>query len=455
MKTFFFSLNGLLFLFVIAAHIAGSVETQTIQYTESDAVLANPLKGWVVWGEDPFSPPQPTTLFFSYRSWRDLEPEEGKFDFESWEEDVWDHWVSKGMKVIFRVYVDYPGRPVGLPQWLIDAGVDMRRYEQYGGGWSPNYEHPLFLEKVKILISKLGERYDQDPRVAFLDVGILGHWGEWHTYPSENLFASLRVQKEITKAFSSAFTHKKMMLRYPTQWSAKEPFGYRDDCFYEDTDGPELWYFFQRLKSAGATQIWRSQPIGGEFCNGGQGAIDATLDDPEKCLRLVREGHFSHLGPAGGAIQSKNAEHQETVDTMLRLMGYRFMIQDATVPISLDAGESADIQIKIANNGSSPFYYPWTVKLLWLDSQNRVITAHDTSLDITKWLPGSHTFSMPITAPKIETSQELKLAIAIPDPDGQGPGIQFANVGEVEDEGFVLGKVQISGNTELGNWEKY
>ena len=290
--------------FMLFPDAALSAELQHLQYQEKHEAFANPLKGWVIWGENHITPPQPTTLFFSYRSQGELEPEEGKFDFESWENEVWQHWTDQGMKAIFRVHLDYPGRPIGIPRWLLDAGVSATQYEQFGGGWSLDYEHPLFLEKIRILIAKLGERYDHDPRVAFLDVGILGHWGEWHTYPTEHLFASLRVQREITRAFSSAFKNKKMMLRTPSTWKIQEPFGYRDDCFYYQTEGSESWYFLTCSNCRNRSlQIWQTQPIGGEFVTGG-GAIDATLRSG-KCFRLIR-GAFLPPGPAGGSMQSRN-----------------------------------------------------------------------------------------------------------------------------------------------------
>jgi hypothetical protein len=34
----------------------------------------------------------------------------------------------------------------------------------------------------------------------------LGHWGEWHTYPQENLMAPTSVQQRIINAYNSSFT---------------------------------------------------------------------------------------------------------------------------------------------------------------------------------------------------------------------------------------------------------
>ncbi|MGC9329073.1 MAG: DUF4832 domain-containing protein, partial [Candidatus Hinthialibacter sp.] len=374
---------------------------RTILLEEKTEPVANPLKGWVIWGENPMTPPQPLTLFFSYRSWRQIEPEEGRFDFESWERDVWDYWTQKGMKVIFRVYADYPGRPIGIPQWLLDAGLEVTPYDDYGGGWSPDYANPLFLEKAQNLIAALGNRYDQDPRVAFLDVGILGHWGEWHTYPREELFASSKVQRAVADAFTAAFPRKKMMLRYPTLWSARMPFGYRDDCFLTDTEGPEDWYFFSRIRSALAGDVWKTQPFGGEFCGGGEGAKTGTLEQPGECLRLIREGHFSHLGPAGGSITAENPDHQNTLDAMLKTMGYRFVLREADFPERVESGGEITLRFTLDNTGAAPFYYPWPLEIVWLNEAREEIKSEVLGVDIRTWLPGTHNHEAVAAAPSM------------------------------------------------------
>ncbi len=440
---------------MLVVSVGSPAHAKTVLYTEREAPLPNPLKGWVIWGEDHIDPPQPVTLFFSYRSWRQLEPEEGQYDFESWEQEVWQHWVDRGMKVIFRVYLDYPGRPVSVPQWLVDQGVELTEYEEYGGGWSPDYGNPLLLEKIKKLISALGERYDNDPRVGFLDVGILGHWGEWHTYPSENLFASASVQREVMNTFLQEFKNKKMMLRYPTLWTAKQPFGYRDDCFLTDTEGPEGWYFFSRIRSARAEDAWKTQPFGGEFCGGGAGAIEGTVEQPDECLRLIREGHFSHLGPAGGAIVAQNKEHQTTIDSMLRLMGYRFVLRQAELPEKVAAGENCQVILTVENTGVAPFYYPWPLAVIWLTGENEIEKIQTTEIDIRTWLPGIHEVMMTVGAPNPSTRSVYKVALRIPDPGGNGPAVRFANRGEEHEEAFILGSVTVEPTSSCLHWQPY
>lgn len=443
-------------MLLVCSLCVSASDLQTIKYEESVMEIANPLKGWVIWGETPVTPPQPTTLFFSYRSWRQLEPEEGTFDFQSWEEDVWSHWTDQGMKAIFRVYLDYPGRSIGVPQWLIDAGLEMTEYDDHGGGWSPDYENPLLLEKLQRFIAALAERYDNDPRVAFIDVGLLGHWGEWHTYPRTELFASASVQRAVMETFIERFQSKKLMLRYPTLWTAQRPFGYRDDCFLTDTDGPESWYFLNRIRSSHAQDVWKTQPIGGEFCGGGNGAIQGTLEQPDECLRLIREGHFSHLGPAGGSMVSQTPEHQQTITQMLKTMGYRFVLKEATFAKEIEDSTPITVEVTVENKGSAPFYYSWPLNYQLLSENKTILSEGVVDVDIREWLPGSHHFSFTISdPPALSPGDSIQIALRIPDKDNHGPSVRFENEGEEINGAFVLGEIVYANASSSIDWDKF
>ncbi len=87
--------------------------------------LGNPLKGYCVY-TDAGEVHQPYSMVFLYASWKQLEPVEGQYAFEDWEKSAWEHARAKGKHVVLRVYADYPGKPTGLPDWLLDQQVPMR-----------------------------------------------------------------------------------------------------------------------------------------------------------------------------------------------------------------------------------------------------------------------------------------------------------------------------------------
>lgn len=136
--------------------------------------LDNPLKGWCPY-TDAGPIRLPYSLVFLYAPWNELEPTEGHFEFDKWERTAWSVPEAEGKHVILRIYIDYPSRPSGLPIWLKDH-VKLTRYEDHGGGLSPDYDDPRMLAAMERLIFAMGKRYNQHARVAFLQLGLLRTW---------------------------------------------------------------------------------------------------------------------------------------------------------------------------------------------------------------------------------------------------------------------------------------
>ena len=85
------------------------------------------------------------------------------------------------------------------------------------------YFHPDFALRVEKFVEKLGKAWDNDPRVAYVEMGIVGEWGEHHdpdlsTYwpphdEPEHIYGRTWVdglEKVLGDAFSKAFRNKKV-----------------------------------------------------------------------------------------------------------------------------------------------------------------------------------------------------------------------------------------------------
>ena len=80
---------------------------------------------------------------------------------------------------------------------------------------TPDYEDQKLRTALSNFIAAFGKKYDGDPRIGFITAGLLGTWGEWHTYPRGELFASKLVQSEVMDAYAAAFRVTPVLLRYP------------------------------------------------------------------------------------------------------------------------------------------------------------------------------------------------------------------------------------------------
>ena len=396
--------------------------------------LDNPLKGWC-----PYVDAGPITLPYSmvyhYASWKELEPTEGNYDFDGWERRVWTNPAAKGKHVVFRVYVDYPSRPLGLPDWLKDQ-VKLIPYKEHGGGLSPDYQNPALVEGMERLIAALGKRYDHDPRVAFLELGLLGYWGEWHTYPNEKLSPSKATEARIIDAYHAAFPTVGLMARSARDSAGQRDWlGFHDDMFPEDTDNGQDWSFLAGIRRSGRADNWKLAPIGGEMV---PGTARKWLADPQT-RTMVDRSHFSWVGPYCPAIAC-NPNKEQAAQLVLQ-MGYQFRWTEFKLPTRIEAGQLVPIKLTGLNEGVAPFYKDWAVELGLIDPAGKVVTRTRLETDIRSWLPGPFSIKNPANlsaAPGL-----YRLAIGIIDPMTDAPAVKFANKLESRNGWTILGPMEV------------
>ena len=103
------------------------------------APLGNPLIGFMPYRLDN-SDRFPPSMEWFYVDLKDLMDGPESFTFEEGLEPQLNDIASRGHQAVFRVALDMPASgKSGVPQFLLDRGVRLRRYEEYGGGWSPDY----------------------------------------------------------------------------------------------------------------------------------------------------------------------------------------------------------------------------------------------------------------------------------------------------------------------------
>lgn len=416
--------------------------TQVVRPAPAPGPLDNPLKGWCTY-TDAGTIDQPYSIVFLYVPWRELEPERGRFAFDAWERRAWNVPAARGKHVVFRVYVDYPGKATGLPAWLIKEGVKLRPYKEYGGGSAPDYNDPRTVAAMERLIAALGKRYNSHPRVAFIQFGLLGFWGEWHTYPRPELFANAATEVKVLDAARRAFPDKKVMNRYPMGYAGRQRWlGFFDDMFPEDTDGKEDWMFLPRLRAAGREEAWKTVPFGGEMV---PHAAKRWLGEGfGTTMKRLEESHFSWVGPYSPAIAglrepSLVARSRE----MVRRMGYEYRLEEIRLPREVAAGGWLEVEVRGRNQGVAPFYYPWRVQMGLRDLRGRIVQRWTVGTDIRTWLPGAFRFRS--RAQAAVNGGRYDVVIGVEDPWSKKPAIGFANALRRRDGWTEVAEVLIRG----------
>lgn len=418
----------------------GVAEDIVVRPKPAEGPLANPLKGWCPYPDDD-AIRQPYSMVFQYVSWRELEPNRGEYRFAEWEK-AWDGKAGKDKHVIFRVYVDYPKKPSGLPDWLRKAGVKEVAYEDHGGGKSPDYDDPRMVEGMERLIAALGKRYNADPRIAFVQLGLLGFWGEWHTFPRPKLYASPDTERRIVDAYRKAFPAKSLMVRYARGHPGQQDWiGFHDDMFPEDTDNGKDWSFLAAVRKAKRTENWKVAVVGGEMVPGQ--AARWLGEDFETTLAMLERSHFTWVGPYCPAlVRSHDEQFRKRSERLIRKMGYEFRIEEVSHPAASKAKQPVRIALTGKNLGVAPFYYPWPVEWALLDSAGKVVSLATTDWDIRKWLPGdfAERTALGFDAPP----GTYRLALGIRDPWKDRPAIGFANDVPATGGWTTLSEIRIS-----------
>jgi len=301
-------------------------------------------------------------------------------------------------------------------------------------------------------VAKLGQAWDDDPRVAAVEMGLWGKWGEHNIYPDQ-VEGSDRIpadfQQALGDAFNAAFKNKKVMVRYPNTFANDTNVGFYWDSFaLPDDDNPG--------GGAGMVtrDVWRGQMLSGEVAYdwGDQshlgGSPNGTLSsnaNTDYVLGYVARLHASSLGwiaeytPDGGAISANAARVQKA-------LGYRFVIKQARFTAAVAPGGSLDVNLSVANVGNAPFYYPWSVEVSLLDDARKVVWRSTfAAADVTRWLPGGALSPLDGTFNPTVPPGTYTLAVAVLDPAGDAPSLRFANTNYYRGGRTPIGRVAVGG----------
>ncbi len=441
----------------------------------------NPLKGFMPFYDAygsrnaPIASDFPHSMEWFYVPLRNLMNGPENFTFETGMEPQLQSIASRGHQAVLRVYLDYPTHPSGIPQFLLDQGLEVYPYTFFGNSLrstdsvSPDYDDPRLVAALEAFIAEFGRRYDGDPRIGFITIGLIGFWGEWHTWPmdgytqetnvyralpdpdEENWMPSAETQERILRAYDDVFNTTRLLLRYPMlpdRGRAAGPgrqvhyksmdfnIGYHDDSFAYTTLFGEDWYFMGKMEWAGGLDKWKTEPIGGELRPEIQIAVwvdPPTRNDVEDFSAAVDDTHVSWLIAHDlftvRGVSAETPVYQAAL-AGARRMGYEFYVSAVHLP---DSSSPFEIAVRVQNTGVAPFYYDWPVELGVLDASGNVAATYDPGWQITGILPAAAgetpyvelAYSRP-TAQLEPGTYTLLLRVINPLPNGKA--LKFANV---------------------------
>jgi Domain of unknown function (DUF4832) len=417
---------------------------QTLEY--APAAVDNPLKGLVPYQGDKRAM-FPHSLEFNYLPFAAVVKGYDRFDWQPLEQMLNDI-SSRGHQAVFRIYLEYPDQKNVVPEFLVKDGLKVYKYlntntqpKPPAKVETPDYQNPNLRRSLKAMIAALGKKYDGDPRIGFITAGLLGTWGEWHTYPRQELFASKEVQTEVMDAYAAAFKTTPVLLRYPVgdnqpdkAPNAQRKFGYHDDSFAWNTldtgKKEDDWFYLPSLKAAGAAAQakWQTAPIGGEIRPEAWGKVFDEIrrqDEIQDFRQCVQMTHVSWLMDSGMFSEPRDVDRIERAEQEVRQMGYEFHVP--TVKIEPVNAGRLPIEVELANRGVAPFYYDWPTEFGIVANQKLMMTFPGNG-KLTGLLPGDQTrIWKQVLAVQGLTTGNYQLVMRVVNSLPNGKPLRFAN----------------------------
>jgi len=415
------------------------------------APVDNPLKGLVPYPDRAAENRFPHSVEFDYISLKDILDVDGNGNYKfNWSsvENFLNSAKARGNQGVFRIFSEYPGRANSIPQFLIDRGLTVTELA-YGNqtAWTPDYGNIDFINALKATVAALGAEYDGDERIAYLELGLLGIWGEWHNFGQEGVEPNSSVRGEILDAYGAAFSTTKLLARYPRgldegdRSNINHAVGYHDDSFAWNTLGTASWKFMQLTREANALTKWETEVIGGELFPDLNKCVFEEVCEHEGTaasdfIETVKVTHASYMRVGevfkGGIAQDRITRAKAAV----KRMGYDLYFSEATIS---PAANGITISAKLENRGVAPFYYNWPVTVGLLDVSGNTLQEWSVDWRIDTLLPDVDRVFSGVFTPDSPVPVGAQIALRVPNPMDGGRPVRFSNFNQqVDGEAWMI-----------------
>lgn len=398
---------------------------------QSSDVLLSPGMGYAPWADADETETMETTLVYVELRWADWEPIEGVYDVD-FVNDTFNLEIyrSQNRQVVFRFICDEPGEMdhIDIPEWLYLQTKDGQHYDNdYGMGYSPNYTNETFIQAHANAIAALGNVYGGDDFFHYIELGSIGHWGEYHVNIEQgvNPLPQYDVREQYITPYLTAFPEAHYMMRYPLLETTKHGFGLYNDM---TGDPSETEYWLEQMKGgvweqtglpeqSDCIDAWKTAPTAGEYASTYEDSY-FLHDNLSETLELLRKSHQSIIGPKI-IVDESDVDYTFASQQVLTTIGYRFSASQ--VVIDLASEDMINVSVVLENSGCAPIYDPCMVRLQLYDNDGECIWSQKIEeINLCKLLP-ENAMTCDATIPRegLDDDEQYILTICIDDESGE------------------------------------
>ena len=400
-----------------------------IGFSSDNAMYDNPLIGFAPMADNPELCSSAKFVYINVR-WSNWEPQEGFFDIKGLEEKYnIPRWKSEKKHAVLRFICDEPrtNSHMDIPEWLYNKTPTGTFYDtNLGKGYAPDYSDPVFREYHRKALEALAEYCNRDHFVAFVQLGSLGHWGEWHAKGTngEYLMPEPDICNEYASLYSSLFTNALLMTRRNYDFSVDQGMGVFNDMVGESEDtlewldwlenGGDQHTSGQDLTLKPIPDIGLKRPVGGEFTSSipmeeilGNGLGDV--------LQYITTSRMTFLGSKVPDFTDK--KNSAACDSILRRMGYRIYLSRLKMLYNYSSN-TLNMSLSFRNSGNAGFYFDWPVTMVVFDKDKNKVFWQGLDLDL-RTLSKDEDVTTTVSVPFSEKiSDEFYVGFYITDYDG-------------------------------------
>ena len=208
-----------LIMLIIAGILVAAIPGRTQQPVrpvplKSRITNVQPMTGIVLWTTSEHNRTDAIQLEYSYMKYSDVIVRRGQYDWSAMDR-LLERVAARGHQAIIRFYFVYPGHKTTVPAY-IKSLPDYREVESESEGKPtsfPDWSHSKLKHFMLEFYDQMGSRYDDDPRLAFVETGF-GLWAEYHIYDGP-----MKLGKTFPdKAFQAEFVRHVSGVLRKTPW---------------------------------------------------------------------------------------------------------------------------------------------------------------------------------------------------------------------------------------------
>ncbi|MFN4151318.1 MAG: DUF4832 domain-containing protein [Candidatus Sericytochromatia bacterium] len=328
---------------------------------KKEITKVQPMTGLVLWDDSEFNNTDSIQLEFKYIGYNKIVKGKGIYDW-SYLEKVLNSVKDRKHQSVIRFYDTYVGQKTTVPDYI----KALSNYKEKTGltegkkTYFPDWSNKTYQDFILEFMKKFSTKYDNDPRIAYLQVGF-GLWGEYHIYEGPMKLGVTFPSKDYQKNFFNQMSQNFINLKWSISIDSASPeygpfevyktllkndFGLFDDSFLSEEHSQYNELNFNYL----GKDRFLKNPIGGElnyYTDYDQiHALDTNGPHGVSFEQMSNKFHVSYMiGNDQPLYQPINRIKNAGMS-----LGYKFKIT------SLQTSSSQTL-LTVKNTGIAPIYY--------------------------------------------------------------------------------------------------